>query len=122
MGFDDIQDIFKAELAQRLNQNLTKNQKQILDRLSKSDKADLDSISTEDVQKLVRISKKKFYDAYLRVLSNNARRFALQGKEVPVEEPELAEPKPAVSTAAIKANGNKKTFSFNKVHLVVYQG
>ena len=32
MGFDDIQDIFKAELAQRLNQNLTKNQKQILDK------------------------------------------------------------------------------------------
>ena len=32
MGFDDIQDIFKSELAQRLNQNLTKNQKQILDK------------------------------------------------------------------------------------------
>ena len=112
------QELFSAALKNKNGKTLTNVEMIAWNALNAIEKAAVGQLSNNQLDYLSRKTDYQLDQLLIEVLwkpesaepfTNNARGFS-QGNKVPVEEQGSAEPEPAVSTAAIKANGNKVTF------------
>ena len=110
------QELFSAALKNKNGKTLTNVEMIAWNALNAIEKAAVGQLSSNQLDYLSRKTDYQLDQLLIEVLwkpesaepfTNNARGFS-QGNKVPVEEQGSAEP--AVSTAAIKANGSKVTF------------